>query len=49
MGEPEGVRAAAERKRLQEEAVLRNTNLRFFPPATIKKLQAERGAHLRIA
>jgi adenylate cyclase len=35
-------------QRLQEEAVLRNTYLRFFPPATIKKLQSERGAHLRV-
>jgi adenylate cyclase len=35
-------------QRLQEEAVLRTTYLRFFPPATIKKLQAERGDHLRI-
>jgi len=35
-------------KRLAEEAVLRNTYLRFFPPATLKKLEQSRGAALEV-
>ena len=33
-------------RRLEEEAVLRNTYSRFFPPTTLKKLQLSRGAPL---
>jgi adenylate cyclase len=35
-------------RQLQEEAVLRNTYQRFFPPATLKKLRLEQGAPLRV-
>ncbi|PTL80592.1 cyclase [Vitiosangium sp. GDMCC 1.1324] len=33
-------------QRIEEEAVLRNAYLRFFPPATLKKLQMARGGPL---
>jgi len=33
-------------RRLEEEAVLRNAYLRFFPPATLKKLRMARGGPL---
>jgi adenylate cyclase len=33
-------------RRIEEEAVLRNTYSRFFPPTTLKKLQLSRGASL---
>lgn len=33
-------------RRIEEEAVLRNTYSRFFPPTTLKKLQRSRGASL---
>jgi adenylate cyclase len=36
------------RQRIEEEAVLRNTYLRFFPPATLKKLQLTRSAPLEV-
>ncbi|HYO52123.1 adenylate/guanylate cyclase domain-containing protein [Archangium sp.] len=35
-------------QRLADEAVLRNTYLRFFPPATLKKLALTRGASLEV-
>jgi adenylate cyclase len=36
------------RQQLEEEAVLRTTYLRFFPPATLKKLQFARSAQLGV-
>jgi len=36
------------RQRLEEEAVLRTNYLRFFPPATLKKLENTRGASLEV-
>jgi adenylate cyclase len=36
------------RQQLEEEAVLRTTYLRFFPPATLKKLQLARSAQLGV-
>jgi adenylate cyclase len=36
------------RQQLEEEAVMRTTYLRFFPPATIKKLQLARSAQLGV-
>jgi adenylate cyclase len=35
-------------QRLAEEAVLRNTYLRFFPPTVIKRLEGARGAALEV-
>jgi adenylate cyclase len=35
-------------RRLQDEAVLRSTLMRFFPPATIKRLQQSPGAALEV-
>ncbi|HYO66884.1 MAG TPA: adenylate/guanylate cyclase domain-containing protein [Archangium sp.] len=36
------------RQQLEEEAVMRTTYLRFFPPATLKKLQLARSAQLGV-
>ncbi|NVJ27465.1 MULTISPECIES: adenylate/guanylate cyclase domain-containing protein [Myxococcus] len=35
-------------RRLEEEAVLRNTYLRFFPPAVVRRLNASPGAMLEV-